>query len=131
MDKIVFSSFWFGLFISLWMLATSTPTAAESHVPKPSVVNQSATVYENETITEDANWNGYVVVKGALIVAPQATLRIEPGTEILFTPSKGSRQLPRLVVLGRIQGVGTLDKPILFTSSSSVPSLPSPFWRVL
>jgi len=83
--------------------------------------NQPPTAYENATITEDVSWRGVVVVKGALTVAPQATLRIEPGTEIRFMPARGSRQLPRLVVMGRIQGVGTLDRPVLFTSNSSTP----------
>jgi hypothetical protein len=81
--------------------------------------NQTPATYENATISEDVSWRGVVVVKGALVVAPQATLRIEPGTEIRFLASKGSRQLPRLLVMGRIQAVGTLDRPILFTSNSA------------
>jgi hypothetical protein len=85
------------------------------------VTAQIPTVYENVTITEDVSWRGAVVVKGALTVAPQATLRIEPGTEVRFTAVRGSRQLPRLVVLGRIQAVGTLERPILFTSNSATP----------
>jgi hypothetical protein len=121
---IVSSFFRFGLFISLWMLqlcpAAMTSAATEMQGPGP-VVTQVPTAYENATITEDVIWRGAVIVKGSLVVAPQATLRIEPGTEIRFMPAKGSRQLPRLVVMGRIQGIGTLDQPILFTSGSSTP----------
>ena len=113
--------FRFALFITLWILclcqAVTTSAAPEPQSPGP-VVNQPATDYENATITEDVIWRGTVVVKGALVVAPQATLRIEPGTKIRFMVAKGSRQLPRLVIMGRIQAVGTLDQPILFTSTS-------------
>jgi len=101
------------------------PPAPSSAAPVPlslkPVVPQIPVAYENATITEDVSWRGSVVVKGALVVAPQATLRIEPGTAIRFMASKGSRQLPRLVVMGRIEGLGTLDHPILFTSGSATP----------
>jgi hypothetical protein len=113
--------FRFGLFISLWMLQLC-PAAITSGAPVPQspgpLVNPIPTAYENATITEDVTWRGVVVIKGALVVAPQATLRIAPGTEIRFMAAKGSYQLPRLVVMGRIQAVGTLDNPIIFTSAS-------------
>jgi parallel beta helix pectate lyase-like protein len=120
----VSSSFQFGLFITLCIISlcpavtASAATAPQSLRP---AINQVTTAYENATITEDVSWRGIVVVKGALVVAPQTTLRIEPGTEIRFMATKGSRQLPRLVVMGRIEGVGTLDRPILFTSGSATP----------
>ena len=121
---IVFSFPWLGLFITLCMLylcpATLTMAAPAPQTLGP-VVNQAAITYENATITEDVSWRGSVVIKGALVIAPQTTLRIEPGTEIRFMGAKGSRQLPRLVVLGRIEGVGTLDHPIIFAFN-----LPSP-----
>ena len=64
------------------------PPAASSAAPVPlslkPVVPQIPVAYENATITEDVSWRGSVVVKGALVVAPQATLRIEPGTAIRF-----------------------------------------------
>jgi len=95
--------------------------AAAAPVPQGlrPVVPQTPLAYENATITEDVSWRGSVVVKGALVVAPQATLRIEPGTEIRFMTTKGSRQLPRLVVMGRIHAAGSLDHPILFTNSAT------------
>jgi hypothetical protein len=104
------------LVLSLTLCQVATLPAA---VEPPSISRQEASpitaAYENATITEDVTWRGTVVIKGALTVAPQATLRIEPGAEIRFSPAKGSRQLPRLVVMGRIQAVGTLDRPILFS----------------
>jgi hypothetical protein len=118
------SFFRFVLIMSLWLLqlcpAAITSAASEPQSPRP-VVTRIPTVYENATITEDVIWRGTVVVKGSLVIAPQATLRIEPGTEIRFIAAKGSGQLPRLIVMGRIQGAGTLDKPILFTSDSAAP----------
>jgi hypothetical protein len=118
---IVRSSFWFVFFISLWMLCLCVAATSSAALVPPStrpLINQVTSVYENATLTEDVSLRGVVAVKGALVIAPQATLRIEPGTEIRFTAAKGSRQLPRLLVMGRIQATGTLDHPILFTSNS-------------
>lgn len=70
--------------------------------------------YENATISEDVAWKGSVVIRGYLLVAPQATLRIEQGTEIRFMKSPLAGQLPRLVVMGRIQCNGTPDNPVRF-----------------
>ncbi len=70
--------------------------------------------YANATISEDVTWNGTVLVRGSLVVAPQATLRIEPGTVVRFASSQQGRQAPRLVIQGRIQCIGTADRPILF-----------------
>jgi hypothetical protein len=115
-------SFRFGLFITLWLLclcqAAAAAAAPQSRQPAAS---PAATSYENATITEDVSWRGSIVVKGALVVAPQATLRIEPGTVVSFAAATGSRQLPHLVVMGRIQAVGSLDRPILFTSTAVTP----------
>ena len=107
----------------LLSLCTAVPlSAAAPPQSRSSAVNQITAAYENTTITEDVSWSGTVVVKGALVVAPQATLRIEPGAEIRFSPSKGSRQLPRLVVMGRILAAGSLDRPILFSAVSVRPT---------
>jgi hypothetical protein len=78
------------------------------------VTDQVAATYVNTTITEDTTWRGTVVVKGFLVVAPQATLRVDPGAVIRFMAVSGSQQLPRLIVMGRIQSIGTVDRPILF-----------------
>ncbi len=98
-------------------LAATASAAPEPQTRKVSASQNTAT-YENATITEDVSWRGTVIVKGALVVAPQATLRIEPGAVIRFAAAQGSLQLPRLVVMGRIQAVGTLERPILFSPFS-------------
>jgi hypothetical protein len=111
------------LIVLLLSLCTAAPLlAAPAAQPRKSAVSQITAAYENTTITEDVSWSGTVVIKGALVVAPQATLRIEPGAEIRFSAAKGSRQLPRLVVMGRIMAVGSLDRPILFSAVSVRPA---------
>lgn len=97
---------------------TAAPAAPQ---PRSPAAAQVSAAYENTTITEDVTWRGTVIVRGALVVAPQATLRIEPGTVVRFTAPAGSRQLPRLVVMGRIQSVGTLERPIIFTHGLTDP----------
>lgn len=101
----------------VWMLfiGMSSPVSA-AVVPQnlKSVSDKATATYVNATISEDTNWRGNILVKGFVVVASQATLRIEPGTVIRFEALTGSRQLPRLVVMGRIQSVGTVDRPILF-----------------
>ncbi|GFE61109.1 right-handed parallel beta-helix repeat-containing protein [Geobacter sp. AOG2] len=77
--------------------------------------------YEQATLTEDATWRGTVLIKGAVVVAPQATLRIEPGTTVRFARIEGSIKKARLVVLGRIQCIGTAERPIRFSSDAPTP----------
>lgn len=78
--------------------------------------------YENVTLVEDTSWHGTIIVKGSLVVSSQTTLRIDPGTVIRFMAIKGSRQLPRLVVMGRIQSIGTAEQPILFAPNHAQSS---------
>lgn len=78
-------------------------------------------VYDNTTITEDVTWRGTVSISGALVVAPQATLRIEPGTIVRFARVEAGMRKARLVVMGRIQSIGTPDRPILFSSDAPTP----------
>ena len=77
--------------------------------------------YDNATITEDVTWRGTVLIRGALVVAPQATLRIEPGTTVRFARVEGGIRKARLVVMGRIQSIGTPERPILFTADAPTP----------
>jgi hypothetical protein len=73
--------------------------------------------YHNETLTEDTEWSGEVVVDGALTIAPQTTLTIAPGTLVGFRRSADeSGAAAILIVQGRIVAKGTSDKPILFRS---------------
>ena len=82
------------------------------------VVKQGDISYENATLTEDVTWRGTVVIRGVLVVSPQTTVRIEPGTVIRFNKSAILRQTPRMVVMGRLQCNGKPDKPVVFTSSN-------------
>lgn len=75
--------------------------------------------YENATVKEDATWSGTVLVKGGVIVAPQATVRIEPGTVVRFAGSAPGGARPRMVIMGRLQAGGTPEKPVLFAPNTT------------
>lgn len=75
--------------------------------------------YADAIINEDVTWSGTVLVSGSLVIATQTTLRIEPGTVVKFSASAESRQLPRLVILGRIQSSGSSERPVLLTGGGS------------
>jgi hypothetical protein len=106
------------IFFSCLPLPVSAATVTQNRKPTSDKITAT---YVNSTLTEDTSWSGIILVKGSVVVASQATLRIEPGTVIRFVPLKGSRQLPRLVVMGRIQGIGTADRPILFAPNLAIP----------
>ena len=86
-----------------------------------SAAEQSSAVYDGAVIREDVTWRGSILVRGSVVVAPQATLRIEPGTVIRFA-SVSARHLSNLVVQGRLHAAGTAGQPITFTSGNSAPS---------
>lgn len=81
---------------------------------------QATAVYDGVVLAEDVTWRGVVIVKGFVVVAPQATLRIDPGTVVRFAAT-ASRQLPSLVVQGRIHAAGTSGRPIVLTSDQPMP----------
>ncbi len=80
----------------------------------------ATTVYEGTVLTEDVTWRGSILVKGSVVVAPQATLRIDPGTVVRFAVS-ASQQIPALVIQGRLNAAGTSERPILLTSDRTRP----------
>jgi len=82
---------------------------------------QDAAVYDGAVLTEDVTWSGSILVRGSVVVAPQATLRIEPGTVVRFAPS-AAQQLPNLVVQGRIHAAGSSGRLIVLTSDRSNPA---------
>ncbi len=84
--------------------------------------DDASAVYDKATLTEDVNLRGNVLIKGYLVVAPQATLRVEPGAVIRFAATGTKNTAARLVIQGRIHAVGTADKPIVFTSDRSTPA---------
>ena len=49
-----------------------------------SAAEQATSVYDGAVLTEDVTWRGSILVRGFVVVAPQATLRIEPGTVVRF-----------------------------------------------
>jgi len=79
-----------------------------------------ATVYDGAVLNEDVTWHGSILVRKFVVVAPQATLRIDPGTVVRFAASAG--QLPNIIVQGRIHAAGTAERPILMTSDQAVPA---------
>lgn len=108
--------------------ATATPVPVSAVPPKPA--DEPAAkgearfspilVYRNATLSEDTIWRGEVLVEGAVTVAPQATLSIEPGTVVRFR--RKTTQTPLLLVQGRIVAAGTKETPIVFTSVFAVPA---------
>ena len=95
----------------------------EARQPKPvrTVIDKAGTVLVNKTVAEDMVLRGTILIKGALVVAPQATLRIDPGTRILFASAPGSAELARLVVQGRIVASGTVQQPVIFAPALNQP----------
>lgn len=81
---------------------------------------QATTVYDGTVLTEDVTWRGSILVRGFVVVAPQATLRIDPGTVVRFAATS-VQQLPNLVVQGRLHAVGTSERPIVMTSDQIKP----------
>lgn len=71
--------------------------------------------FGDQTITEDVTWSGTVLITGGLIIATQATLSIEPGTTIYFKSREQDAAL--LLVHGRIQSLGSQEKPVVFRSA--------------
>lgn len=82
----------------------------------------AALVQERVLLTEDATWRDTVLVKGYVVVAPQATLRIEAGTVVRFAGAGDGKDAARLVVQGRIQAIGTAERPIILTSDHPGPA---------
>lgn len=80
-------------------------------------ITRGDTVLSGKLITEDTVLRGSVVVKGSLIVAPQATLRLEAGTQLRFAGGVDSAQRPRLVVQGRLVCAGTAERPVLLSAA--------------
>ena len=53
-------------------------------------------VQQDEVVlTEDTVWRGTIHVKGSVVVAPQATLRIDPGTIVRFAGVAAANSAPQ------------------------------------
>lgn len=100
---------------------TRTTRSAQSAPAVRKQMNDASTVLTERVVTEDLVLRGTVLVKGSLIVAPQATLRIEAGTIVRFNVDTSSTQPPRLVVQGRLVVSGTAQQPVLIGSAYQQP----------
>ena len=73
------------------------------------------------TITEDVTWHSDSIytLRGRVIVAPGATLTIEPGVVVKGEMGNGSMASCLLIARGgKIDAVGTPSAPIIFTSAA-------------
>jgi len=86
---------------------------------RPALVATADSSYENATISEDVTWRGTVLIRGGLVIASQATVRIEAGTVVRFMKSVQQPGLPRMVVKGRLQSAGTPELPVLFAPNTA------------
>lgn len=107
--------------------AAATPPSApltrqEQQVPRAKVTS-AETVLDGRTVSEDLTLRGTVLVRGSLVVAPQATLRLEAGTQVRFAHAAASGEKPALVVLGRIVALGTAQKPVVLEAAFEQPAV--------
>jgi hypothetical protein len=94
-------------------------SAADQNSARITAANNASVVYDGAILTEDVTWRGTVLIKGFVIVAPQATLRVEAGTVVRFAGPEYKNATARLVIQGRIHAAGTSASPILMTSGRS------------
>ncbi|GAB4303771.1 MAG: hypothetical protein Fur0034_20110 [Desulfuromonadia bacterium] len=81
----------------------------------------AAETYRDTVITQDTIWRERVSIDGVVMVAPQATLSIRPGTDVLFAGYSSVTARSALVVQGRIDASGTAEAPVRFAASSTHP----------
>lgn len=104
--------------------ADTSSVAAPAPAPAPAAERAEASFKPQATFTdrvlaEDTVWKGEVLVEGALTVAPQATLAVEPGTVVRFRKGAGE---PVLVVQGRLVVSGSKEEPVRFSSIYAAPT---------
>jgi len=95
--------------------ATAAPPAPASAVqapPRSEASFRPQTVYGSRVLNEDTTWRGEVLVDGVLVIAPQATLTVEPGAVVRFR--RNGSQAAQLVVQGRLIVSGTRETPVTF-----------------
>ena len=81
-------------------------------------------VFKGGTINQDETWSGSIFVNESIIVPTGVTLTINPGTRIMFTPSRDYRDqhpIGFFVAGGIVRAIGTSDQQIWFTSDSETP----------
>lgn len=95
------------------------PVVVAPEKPRSEAPFAPALSYADRVVSEDTVWRGKVLVEGAVTIAPQATLTIEPGTVVRFRQKAPRTAL--LVVQGRMVASGTKEAPIVFSSSFTAP----------
>ena len=85
---------------------------------------------ENGIISQDTVLSGEIRIDRDILVLPGVTLKIRPGSRLLFLPTKSARIEPRflytsheLLVQGRLLAEGTPEAPIVFTSGAEKPKM--------
>ncbi len=75
-----------------------------------------------ENITEDTTWESefIYIIQASFDITNDATLTIEPGTIVKF--NNGNLFSVSDIAFGNIKAIGTVDKPIIFTSNASSKS---------
>jgi hypothetical protein len=112
---------------SLPLPATAEPSSAAKQPVCYDTGADYTLRYQSSVLTEDVTLSGKVLITGVVTIAPQATLRIQPGTTLSFAPDQSGQQYGALVIQGRIEAVGTADALIIFKGATSDKSKDS--WR--
>jgi hypothetical protein len=110
---------------ALYLPASSAlPAPPPAPLPEPvrrlEAARNPVLSYGDQVLSEDTVWRGEILVEGVLVVAPQATLSVEPGTVVRFR--RRGAQAPTLVIQGRLVAAGTKETPVLFTSNFAEPA---------
>lgn len=86
-------------------------------------------------VTHDEFWSGSILIDGDVVISETSTVKIAPGTRILFlSPSPGRDLLTEhpnfvgseLIVRGRLIALGEAQAPIIFSSID--PAAPAGSW---
>lgn len=89
-------------------------------------------------INHDEFWSGRVEINGDVVIAENVTVRIAPGTQVVFLPpSPGQDRLidhphfvgSELIVRGRLLAEGTVQAPITFRALD--PTAPAGSWGAI
>ncbi|NJC87593.1 MAG: hypothetical protein FIB02_03535 [Desulfuromonas sp.] len=101
-----------------WLIAFILLLPAWSAAAEPLVF------HGEQTLWQDAVWDGEVVIDGILTVAPGVTLEIRPGSTVRFTRFDSNGDgigEHELFCQGTLRAIGTADRPIRFTSAEPAP----------
>lgn len=93
-------------------------------LPAWSAAAEPLRFHGEQTLWQDAVWDGEVIIDGILTVAPGVTLEIRPGSTVRFTRFDSNGDgigEHELFCQGTLRAVGTADRPIRFTSADASP----------